>query len=127
MRYLHQFQSNKKIGNFDMTNHIVDPLADSDYSKYGFADPEIFVFRSPKGLNKDVIREMSAMKEEPEWLLNFRLKSFDIYLKKPMPTWGADISNIDFDNIPDTMPNLMKNNQNHGMMFQKLLKILLNV
>ena len=82
-----------------MTQPIVDPLADSDYSKYGFADPEIFVFRSPKGLNKDIIREMSAMKEEPEWLLNFRLKSYDIYLKKPMPSWGSDLSKINFDEI----------------------------
>ena len=42
-----------------MTQKIVDPLADANYSKYGFADPEIFVFRSPKGLNKGVIREMA--------------------------------------------------------------------
>jgi Fe-S cluster assembly protein SufB len=78
---------------------ISDPLQDTDYSRYGFHDEEKFVFRAPKGLNEKLIREISDMKEEPEWLLNFRLKSFKLFLKKPMPTWGGDLSLIDFDEI----------------------------
>ncbi len=56
-------------------------------------------FAVEKGLNEDIIREISAQKSEPKWMLEFRLKSYQIFLKKPMPLWGADLSGIDFDNI----------------------------
>lgn len=78
---------------------IKDPLADSNYEKYGFRDPENFVYKSEKGLNEELVRTISSMKDEPEWLLNMRLKSLKIFFKKPMPTWGGDLSRIDFDNI----------------------------
>lgn len=78
---------------------INDPLKDNDYAKYGFHDPEEYLYRAPKGLNEKLIREISGMKEEPEWVLNFRLKAFKIFLKKPMPAWGGDLSGIDFDEI----------------------------
>ena len=52
---------------------INDPLADANYENYGFADPEQFLYKAPKGLNVELIREISAMIEEPDWLLNFRL------------------------------------------------------
>ena len=67
--------------------------------KYGFSDPETFVFRSRKGLDQDVVREISAMKGEPEWMLEFRLKALDHFQKRPMPTWGGDLSTLDLDNI----------------------------
>ena len=67
--------------------------------KYGFSDPETFVFRSRKGLDQDVVRQISAMKGEPEWMLEFRLKALDHYQKRPMPTWGGDISGLDLDDI----------------------------
>jgi len=54
---------------------------------------------SKKGLTKDTVREISQMKEEPEWMLYFRLRSYDIFMKKPMPQWGGDLNKIDFQNI----------------------------
>ncbi len=69
-----------------------------DY-KYGFSDPDTFVFRSRKGLGQDVVREISAMKGEPEWMLDFRLKALEHFQKRPMPTWGGDLSKLDLDNI----------------------------
>ncbi len=70
----------------------------SDY-RYGFSDPDTFVFKSRKGLNEEVVREISAMKGEPEWMLEFRLKALKHYLERPMPTWGADLSGLDLDEI----------------------------
>jgi Fe-S cluster assembly protein SufB len=71
-----------------------------DYaSKYGFADVEDYVFKAEKGLSEAVIRSMSAMKGEPEWMLEYRLKAYQHFLGRPMPTWGADLSGINFDDI----------------------------
>lgn len=67
--------------------------------KYGFSDPETFVFRSRKGLDHEIVRQISAMKGEPEWMLEFRLKALDHFQKRPMPTWGGDISKLDLDDI----------------------------
>jgi len=69
----------------------------SDY-KYGFKDEVQYTFRSRKGLNAEVIRELSHMKGEPQWMLDFRLKALEIFNKKPVPTWGGKI-NLDFDEI----------------------------
>ncbi len=69
-----------------------------DY-KYGFSMPENYEFKSKKGLNEEVIRSISAHKGEPDWMLEFRLKSYEFFKARPMPTWGADLSNIDFDDI----------------------------
>jgi len=71
-----------------------------DYSKYDFKDStEMYVHLSKKGLTKDTVREISQMKEEPEWMLNFRLRAYDVFMKKPMPQWGGDLNKIDFQNI----------------------------
>jgi Fe-S cluster assembly protein SufB len=77
-----------------------DKLLDSigEY-KYGFSDPETHVFKSRKGLDEDIVREISAMKGEPEWMLKFRLKALKHYLKRPMPNWGPDLSDLDLDDI----------------------------
>ena len=70
----------------------------SDY-QYGFHDPETASFRSQKGLSEEVIRQISAYKEEPEWMLEFRLKAFKHYIQRPMPTWGPNLSGLNLDNI----------------------------
>ncbi|HEX9362443.1 MAG TPA: Fe-S cluster assembly protein SufB, partial [Candidatus Dormibacteraeota bacterium] len=72
----------------------------SDYKeKYGFFVPEDYVFKAKRGLNEEIVKEISFMKGEPEWMTKFRLRSLEIFRKKPMPTWGADLSVIDFENI----------------------------
>ncbi|WP_211658931.1 Fe-S cluster assembly protein SufB [Phytoactinopolyspora halophila] len=67
--------------------------------EYGWSDPDTAGAAAKRGLNEDVVREISAQKGEPEWMLDIRLKALRLFEKKPMPTWGADVSNIDFDNI----------------------------
>lgn len=69
----------------------------SEEYQYGFNDGDVSVFKTPKGLNEDIIREISAIKQEPEWMLEYRLKSLRCFLEKPMPTWGVDLSGMDFD------------------------------
>ncbi len=72
----------------------------SDYKeKYGFSYKENAIRSTGKGLSEAVVREISEIKGEPKWMLDLRLKAYKIYLSKPMPTWGAPISDIDFDNI----------------------------
>jgi len=73
---------------------------DMDYSKYDFKDStEMYVHLSKKGLSKDTVREISKLKDEPEWMLDFRLRAYDVFMKKPMPQWGGDLNKIDFQNI----------------------------
>ena len=67
--------------------------------KWGFKDPETYVFKSRKGLNREIVVQISQMKAEPQWMLDFRLKALDHYMTRPMPTWGGDISQLDLDNI----------------------------
>jgi len=70
-----------------------------DY-KYGFSDPEKYAFKSRRGLDHEIVRQISEYKQEPEWMLQFRLRALDIFLKKPMPAWpAANLSEIDFQNI----------------------------
>ena len=71
-----------------------------DYSKYDFKDStDTYIHLSKKGLTREVVESISKMKDEPQWMLDFRLRSYEIFMKKPMPTWGADLSSIDFQNI----------------------------
>jgi Fe-S cluster assembly protein SufB len=70
----------------------------NDY-QFGFSDPETFVFKSQKGLDEDVVRQISAKKGEPDWMLEFRLKALKHFQQRPMPTWGADLSGLDLDEI----------------------------
>lgn len=67
--------------------------------KYGFRDEHKAVFQSGKGLTREIVAEISKMKGEPEWMLDFRLKSLEIFLSKPMPRWGGDLEDLDFDDI----------------------------
>lgn len=67
--------------------------------KYGFSMPETHVFKAKKGLNEDIVRNISFMKQEPPWMMEFRLRAYKIFKEKRMPTWGADLSKIKFDDM----------------------------
>ncbi|QQS61203.1 MAG: Fe-S cluster assembly protein SufB [Candidatus Moraniibacteriota bacterium] len=69
-----------------------------DY-KFGFSMPETSVKKIQKGLNSTIVKEISALKQEPEWMLNIRLKAFEQFENKPLPSWGADLSPIDFSSL----------------------------
>jgi Fe-S cluster assembly protein SufB len=71
-----------------------------DYSKYDFKDStDLYVYTGKKGLSRGTVEEISRIKNEPQWMLDFRLRSYDIFMKKPMPVWGGDLSKINFQNI----------------------------
>jgi Fe-S cluster assembly protein SufB len=67
--------------------------------EYGWADSDVAGTNARRGLSDEVVRDISARKSEPEWMLKNRLKGLRLFDKKPMPTWGSDLSGIDFDNI----------------------------
>src|SRR5256714_4926520 len=67
--------------------------------RFGWSDPSHSVFVPKRGLSKEVVEEISSMKSEPEWMRKFRLKALKHFEARPMPWWGADLSDIDFDNI----------------------------
>jgi Fe-S cluster assembly protein SufB len=69
-----------------------------DY-KYGFSDPDVSVYTAPRGLSKEVVERISAMKGEPQWMLDFRLKALEHFLARPLPAWGGDLKQINFDDI----------------------------
>jgi len=71
-----------------------------DYSKYDFKDStDMYVHLSKKGLTKETVEEISRLKDEPKWMLDFRLRSYAHFLKRPMPKWGGDLHKINFQNI----------------------------
>src|SRR5690606_5641878 len=67
--------------------------------EFGWHDSDAAGASAQRGLNDAVVRDISRLKDEPEWMLKNRLKALKRFEKKPMPTWGADLSEIDFDNI----------------------------
>lgn len=67
--------------------------------KYGFHDKDVSIFRTERGLTEKVVREISKIKDEPEWMLSYRLKALEHFYKTPMPQWGGDLSELDFDEI----------------------------
>lgn len=69
-----------------------------DY-QWDFRDPEDLIFKARKGLDREIVEQISAMKDEPEWMLEFRLKALDHFYQRPMPTWGGDLSQLDLDDI----------------------------
>ena len=88
-----------KIFTVSKNNQQQDLIKMKQNYKYGFAMPENFVFRTRKGIDEDIVKEISWHKGEPEWMTEFRVKSYREFVKKPMPAWGADLSGIDFDDI----------------------------
>src|SRR5450432_3537099 len=67
--------------------------------KFGWADSDVAGTAARRGLSEDVVRDISAKKDEPDWMLALRLKGLGLFRRKPMPTWGSDLSGIDFENI----------------------------
>src|SRR6516165_6338900 len=73
---------------------------DLDRYKLGWSDVEdYYVFKPKKGLSEEIVKEMSWMKGEPQWMTDRRLKALRHFQKRPMPTWGGDMSEIYFDDI----------------------------
>ena len=67
--------------------------------KFGWHDPANYVFEPKKGLNADIVREISAIKNEPEWMTKFRLRSLEIFESREIPDWGGDLGELDFQDI----------------------------
>ena len=97
-------------------------IESQDDYQYGFKDKDISVFSTGKGLTEEIVRQISALKHEPQWMTDFRVKSFHLFESMPMPKWGPDLSDIDFqdfvyykkatneteqswDEVPDTIKN----------------------
>ncbi|MCW2603106.1 MAG: sufB, partial [Pseudonocardiales bacterium] len=66
---------------------------------FGWSDSDVAGATAKRGLSEEVVRDISAKKSEPQWMLDLRLKGLKLFHRKPMPTWGSDLSTIDFDNI----------------------------
>ncbi|SLM98385.1 Fe-S cluster assembly protein SufB [Brevibacterium yomogidense] len=84
------------------TNRILElnpELKDIGAYQYGWHDKDEAGETAERGLSEDVVRNISAIKEEPDWMLQRRLKALKLFEKKPMPSWGADLSGINFDDI----------------------------
>ncbi|BCJ63206.1 Fe-S cluster assembly protein SufB [Polymorphospora rubra] len=89
-----------------MTEQIVQPVVTQEEHlaalgkyEYGWADSDVAGAAAQRGLNEAVVRDISAKKNEPAWMLDLRLKGLRLFDRKPMPNWGADLSGIDFNNI----------------------------
>lgn len=74
-----------------------DVLKTQDEYQYGFSDEDVSVYKTAKGLTVDIVREISQIKQEPEWMLEYRLKAFELFEKLPMPSWGPSLESINFD------------------------------
>ena len=74
-----------------------DILQSQDQYKYGFSDEDVSIYKTEKGLSEEIIRQISETKNEPEWMLEFRLKAYQHFLKTPLPTWGVKLDDLDFN------------------------------
>ncbi|EHI14867.1 Fe-S cluster assembly protein SufB [Mycolicibacterium thermoresistibile] len=88
--------SDRKLGAPLSQEETIDAL--SRYG-YGWVDPDEAGAAAQRGLSEDVVRDISAKKNEPDWMLDIRLRALRTFEKKPMPTWGSNLDDIDFDNI----------------------------
>ncbi|WP_420463714.1 Fe-S cluster assembly protein SufB [Candidatus Palauibacter sp.] len=75
-------------------NETITELGLDEY-KYGFITEDKPVFKAVPGLSEDIVRQISGHKDEPDWMLEFRLKALEVYRSKPMPTWGGDLSKLE--------------------------------
>ncbi len=82
-----------------MTTTAHPELEGLDRYKFGWADSDAAGESARRGLSEEVVRDISAKKNEPEWMLDLRLKGLKLFRRKPMPDWGSDLSGIDFENI----------------------------
>jgi Fe-S cluster assembly protein SufB len=77
----------------------VELLEGLDEYKWDFRDPDTHVFKTRKGLDEEIVRQISEKKGEPEWMLEFRLKALDHFMQRVVPTWGPDLSGLDLGEI----------------------------
>ena len=82
-----------------MTTTAHPELEGLDRYKFGWADSDAAGESARRGLSEEVVRDISAKKNEPGWMLDLRLKGLKLFRRKPMPDWGSDLSGIDFENI----------------------------
>jgi Fe-S cluster assembly protein SufB len=83
-----------------MTTSDAKLLEGIDDYKYGFKTPGVHVFQSPRrGLDREIVEQISAMKNEPQWMLDFRLRAYEHFIQRPMPKWGGDLSKLNLDEI----------------------------
>ena len=82
-----------------MQYEILKEIGQGYAERFGFSMPERSVFTTGKGLTEETVRAISASKNEPEWMLEFRLKALEYFQSKPLPGWGPDLSAINFDEI----------------------------
>lgn len=78
-------------------NKEIEALSQQEY-QYGFSDERENVYQTNRGLSEEIVKEISKQKNEPEWMLNLRLKAYHKFCEMPMPSWGPNLSNLDFDN-----------------------------
>ena len=114
-----------------------DKIEFSEY-KYGFSDKDTSIVKTKVGLNEDVIREISKLKHEPEWMLEFRLKSYECFKNYKMPSFGIDLSDLNFDSytyftrnaekeskswdeVPETIKNTFQKNVRWSPVGRKLV------
>ena len=73
----------------------------SDYTeRYGFHDAENYLYKAPKGINREIVEKISEFKNEPQWMRDFRLKALEHFFAKPQPTWGSPmLAEVDYDDI----------------------------
>ncbi|AAT43697.1 Fe-S cluster assembly protein SufB [Picrophilus oshimae] len=83
----------------ELIERLTEELKNNDKSAYEFRDNIKPVYSTGRGLTRKTVEEISEIKKEPDWMRRARLKALEIFLSKPMPTWGPDLSGIDFDNI----------------------------
>ncbi|MEG2549325.1 MAG: Fe-S cluster assembly protein SufB, partial [Erysipelotrichaceae bacterium] len=98
-----------------------DELGNGEY-KYGFHDKDVSIYKTEKGINRAIVEEISKIKNEPQWMLDFRLKAYDAFIKMPIQDWGPNLDQLDFneytyyirpssgqendwDEVPDTIKN----------------------
>ena len=74
-------------------------IADIERALYDIRDADKSIYKTDAGLTEQVVRDISARKKDPPWMLDFRLKSLETYLRTALPTWGADISELNMDEI----------------------------
>ncbi|GAB1484603.1 Fe-S cluster assembly protein SufB [Treponema sp.] len=83
----------------DLAVKDIRDIGDGYEARFGFSMPERSLQRAVTGLTEATVREISAAKNEPDWMLRFRLRSYDLFRALPMPTWGADLSALDFNDM----------------------------
>ena len=74
-------------------------MVDNDRSRFDFKDEIVYLTETKRGLTRETVEEISAIKDEPEWMLEFRLRAYEHFLKRPMPVWTDGLDQIDFDKI----------------------------